>query len=94
MVRMPRNGRDDREIDRPVVQPRRFVWRHRWTLWLVITAACFAGLTFFAAANYANVELRLLFWEGEARISWIGLGALAIGFVLGLIVGRRSRIRR
>jgi NO-binding membrane sensor protein with MHYT domain len=79
------------EQDEPAIGRRWFAWRHRWTLWLVLVAACVAGLTFFVAANYVHVELRLFLWQGEVRISWIGLGALAIGFGLGLIAGRLIR---
>ena len=79
------------EEHRPIRLRRAFFWRRRWTVWLVLVAAGLVALTLFAAANYVHVEVRLIVWEGEVRVSWIGLGALAIGFVLGLLAGRLAR---
>jgi uncharacterized integral membrane protein len=79
------------ERARPTSRKNQLGWRHRWTLWLVLLAGCLAAVTLFAAANFAHVELRLIFWEGEVRVSWIGLGALALGFVLGQIAARLVR---
>jgi uncharacterized integral membrane protein len=79
------------EQQEPTPQSRRLVWRRRWTLGLVLVAVGLAALTLFSAANYVHVEVRLIVWEGDVRVSWIGLGALAIGFVLGLLAGRLVR---
>ena len=65
--------------------------RHRWTLRLVATATLLAALTLFAAANFALVELRLVVWNSDVRLSWALLGAVALGFLLGLIVPRLLR---
>ena len=65
--------------------------RHRWTVRLVVTATLLAALTLFAAANFVLIELRLVFWNGDVRLSWGLLGAGAIGFLLGLLVPRLLR---
>jgi uncharacterized integral membrane protein len=57
----------------------------------VVTAAGLAALTFVAAANYVHVELRLIGWQGEVRLSWALLGAVAVGVVLGLLAPRLWR---
>jgi uncharacterized integral membrane protein len=66
-------------------------WRHRWTVRLVIAAVATAAVTFVAAANYVHVEVRLIGWQGEVRLSWALLGAVAFGGVLGLLAARPWR---
>lgn len=75
----------------PDVRPRRPTWRRRWTIRLVVVAGATAALTLFAAANYVRVELRLVIWVGDVRLSWALLGAAAVGFVLGLVARRPPR---
>ncbi len=69
---------------------RRFTWRRRWTIRLVLAAASLSLLTFFAAANYILVEVRLIGWQGDVRLSWALLSAVALGVVLG-VIGRSVR---
>ena len=70
---------------------RRLRWRHRWTVRLVLLAGLMAAVTFFVAANYVFVELRLVGWHGDVRLSWALLGASALGFVIGLVAPRLLR---
>ena len=67
------------------------MWQRRWTVRLAATAAILAALTLIAASNFSLVELRLIAWQGEVRLSWIVLGAVALGFALGLLVARVRR---
>jgi uncharacterized integral membrane protein len=66
-------------------------WHHRWTVRLVVAAMGTAAVTFIAAANYVHVEVRLIGWQGEVRLSWALLGAVAFGGVLGLLAARPWR---
>lgn len=66
-------------------------WPHRWTVRLVVAAIATAAVTFIAAANYVHVEVRLIGWQGEVRLSWALLGAAAFGVVLGFLAARRWR---
>ncbi|MEA2524334.1 MAG: hypothetical protein QOF73_1561 [Thermomicrobiales bacterium] len=82
------------DVDPPAAAPdppRRLRWRRRWTGLLVLAAGALAALTFAAAANYVHVEVRLIGWQGELRLSWAILGAAAIGFLLGLVLSRLLR---
>ncbi len=87
--------RGDRAMkDKPAVatrSPRRWWHRHRWTIRLVAVAGLMVALTLFAAANFVLVELRLIVWGGDVRLSWALLGAGAVGFVLGLVAPRLLR---
>jgi uncharacterized integral membrane protein len=51
----------------------------------------FAIVTFIAAANYVPVDLRLVGWQGHVRLSWIVLGATAIGILIGIVLSRLGR---
>lgn len=66
-------------------------WRRRWTISLVVAAGLLAMLTLVVAANYVFVELRLIVWNGEIRLSWVIFGALGLGFLLGLLTPRLPR---
>jgi uncharacterized integral membrane protein len=66
-------------------------WPHRWTVRLVAVAVVMAAITFIAAANYVHVEVRLIGWQGEVRLSWVMLGAVALGVVLGVLMTLRRR---
>lgn len=70
---------------------RRLRWRRAWTLRLLVLAALLAAVTFVAAANYVLVDLRLPGWQGDVRLSWIVLGATAIGIGAGLLLVRIGR---
>ncbi len=71
--------------------PRRLRWRHRWTIRLVLVAAALAVLAFLAAANYVLVDLRLIGWRGDVRLSWALLGAVVFGFLAGFASSRLLR---
>ena len=80
--------------DEPAPKPRGWrTWRHRhrWTIRLVAAATLLAALTLFAAANFALVELRLVFWNGDVRLSWALFGAVGLGLLIGLIAPRLLR---
>lgn len=66
-------------------------WRHRWTLGLVAIAGAMSALTLIAAANFVLVDLRLIVWNGDVRLSWVVLGAALLGFLLGLFAARLRR---
>lgn len=68
--------------------PRRLTWRRRWTVRLALIAVAMVVLTLVAAANFVLVEVRLIIWEGDVRLSWALLGAVTLGFLLGLAVDR------
>jgi uncharacterized integral membrane protein len=57
----------------------------------VLAAIATVAITFIAAANYVHVEVRLIGWQGEVRLSWALLGAVAFGVLLGFVVTRRWR---
>ena len=69
---------------------RAFTWSRRWTLRLAATAVLIAALTFVAAANYVMVEVRLVVWRGDVRLSWALLTAVGVG----VLIGRATRSRR
>jgi uncharacterized integral membrane protein len=77
------------EAPQPTPEPR-LTWRRRWTIRLVLTAAALVVMTYFAAANYVLVEVRLIVWQGDIRLSWALLSAVALGVVLG-VIGRSLR---
>lgn len=66
-------------------------WRRRWTVWLVLVAAALSALTFVAAANYVIVDLRLIGWRGDVRLSWALLVTSGLGFLLGYGASRFGR---
>jgi uncharacterized integral membrane protein len=68
-----------------------FRWRRRWTARLVLAAVVLAVLTYVAAANFVVVELRLVGWVGDVRLSWIVLGSAGLGLVTGFAIGRANR---
>ncbi|MDQ2682550.1 MAG: hypothetical protein M3Y37_03380 [Chloroflexota bacterium] len=71
--------------------PRRFRWRRAWTLRLLLLATLMAAVTYVAAANYVLVDLRLPWWQNDVRLSWILLGATAIGIGAGFLLARIGR---
>ena len=68
----------------------RLTWRRRWTVRLVLAAAALVVMTYLAAANYIIVEIRLIGWQGDVRLSWALFGAIVFGVLLG-VVGRTIR---
>ncbi len=70
---------------------RRFRWRRAWTLRLLVLATLLAAVTFVAAANFILVDFRLPGWQGDVRLSWIVLGATAIGIGTGILLSRIGR---
>lgn len=66
-------------------------WKRRWTIRLVVLAAFFLALTLFAAANFVLVEVRLLVWSGQLRLSWALLLAVSTGFIAAVLVMRLPR---
>ena len=52
----------------PDAPSRRRRWRRHWMARLVVAAGVLAAQTFFAA-NYVFVELRLVGWHGDVRLS-------------------------
>jgi uncharacterized integral membrane protein len=82
---------DSLELDHAPKMSLAFRWRHRWTVRLVLTAVVLAVLTYVAAANFIVVELRLVGWVGDVRLSWIVLGSAALGLIAGFALGRANR---
>lgn len=66
-------------------------WRHVWTLRLVLVALLLASVTYVAVANFVLIDLRLIGWRGDVRLSWVVLGAAALGFVTGILINRVGR---
>jgi uncharacterized integral membrane protein len=66
--------------------------RRNWTLRLVLLALAMVLLVVFVAENFVVVEVRLFFWETDARLAWALLVAALLGFVIGLLLPRMRRL--
>jgi hypothetical protein len=65
----------------------------RWDVatWkLVAAAAVLLALVWFVAANFVEVEVRVLVVRARVRLAWALLAAACAGFVLGWVVARSS----
>ena len=83
--------RDSSQFDEGLTARSVFRWRRRWTVRLVLAAVMLAVLTYVAAANFVLVELRLVGWVGNVRLSWIVLSSAGLGVATGFAIGRANR---
>jgi hypothetical protein len=60
---------------------------------LVVLAIVSVALLWFVAANFVEVEVRLLVVRADVRLAWALLGAAALGFALWYGIAR-LRARR
>lgn len=94
----PRPGSDPVPSDLPVVPPAATAPVARTPLRVrmgsIATGIVAAIVAVFALQNLETVTLEFVTFTATVRIAWVIAGAVAVGFVVGWLVGRPSRADR
>lgn len=73
---------------RVIVRPWRVFRSWSGTMLLVLCAVVAVLLVVFVAQNFIVVEVRLLRWEIDIRLSWALVAASLLGMTVGIIITR------